>query len=220
MRQGRAANPVRTAGRATPTVIGSIHRVMDIPSMQPIFETNRLLVCPRTLMDTGACMAMDGDPEVTRFVTGPWSNPVAHRAFIEQRTRGPYPPGQGYWTVRHRGDAGSFIGWVLLIPADTIGPEVEIGWRLRRSAWGRGFATEAARLLIVHAFTTLNLPEVIAEIDPDNAGSLRVAEKLGLRPSGVVQRHGRPALRCTLMAREYETMQHCAHGAGAARETG
>ena len=163
--------------------------------MQPAFETDRLLIRPRTLADTDACLAMDRDPEVTRFVRGPWSNAVAHRAFVETRTRGPYAKGLGYWSVCRRSDASSsFVGWVLLIPADALGPEIEIGWRLRRDAWGQGLATEAAELLLRHAFVTLNLPKVIADIDPENAGSIRVAEKLGLRQEKVVTHHGKLAL--------------------------
>src|SRR5258708_2523104 len=113
-------------------------------------------------MDTDACLAMDRDPEVTRFVSGPWSELGAHRAFIEARTVGPYAPGLGYWTVYQRDDQTSFIGWVLLIPNDAVGPEIEIGWRLVRAAWGKGLATEAARPIFRHAFTTLKLPEVVA----------------------------------------------------------
>jgi RimJ/RimL family protein N-acetyltransferase len=105
--------------------------------MQPTFETARLLIRPRTLADTDDCLAMDREPEVTRFVVGPWSDAAAHRAFIEARTRGPYPPGLGYWTVHRRDDGGSFLGWVLLIPLDGAGPDIEIGWRLRRGAGGR-----------------------------------------------------------------------------------
>jgi hypothetical protein len=78
-----------------------------------------------------ACLAMDRDPEVTRFVDGPWSDPAVHRAFVEARTRGPYPAGLGYWAVLRR-ESGGFLGWVLLIPLDARGPEVEIGWRIRR----------------------------------------------------------------------------------------
>ena len=105
--------------------------------MQPIFETRRLIVRPRTEADTELCFAMDSDPEVTRFVTGPWSDQQEHRAFIEARTRGPYPEGMGYWAVCLRKQPDRFIGWVLLIPIDAVGPEVEIGWRMRRDAWGR-----------------------------------------------------------------------------------
>jgi RimJ/RimL family protein N-acetyltransferase len=70
--------------------------------MQPTFETSRLLIRPRTLADTEDCVAMDCEPGVTRFVSGPWSDPPAPRAFVEQRTRGPYPEGLGYWTMCRR----------------------------------------------------------------------------------------------------------------------
>jgi RimJ/RimL family protein N-acetyltransferase len=138
---------------------------------------------------------MDRDPEVTRFVSGPWSDPAAHRAFIEARTLGPYAPGLGYWTICRRDDPGSLVGWALLIPQDTVGPDIEIGWRLRREAWGQGLAAEAARPVLRHAFVTLKLPEVVAEIDPANAASLKVAEKLGLGLRGTVLHQDKPALR-------------------------
>jgi len=168
----------------------------------PTFETSRLLLRPRTLADTDACVAMDDDPAVTRFVSGPWSDPSAHRAFVEARTRGPYPAGLGYWTIARRDQLGSFIGWVLLIPADGTGPEIEIGWRLRQDAWGCGFATEAAAPILDHAFETVKLSEVVAEIHPDNVGSLRVAEKIGLKRRATVSHHGNPALRYTLRLEE------------------
>jgi RimJ/RimL family protein N-acetyltransferase len=148
-----------------------------------LFETSRLTIRPRRLSDTEACLAMDREPGVTRFIDGSWGDPVAHRAFIEARTCGEYPEGLGYWALCPRDDPDVFLGWVLLIPEDTVVPETEIGWRLRRSAWGQGLATEAARPLIQHAFDVLNLPRVVAYIDPGNAGSRRVAEKLGLRPA-------------------------------------
>jgi RimJ/RimL family protein N-acetyltransferase len=165
--------------------------------MQPTFKTDRLVLCPRTLADTEACLAMDRDSEVTRFVSGPWSDPAAHKAFIEARTLGPYAPGLGYWTICRRDDPGSFVGWTLLIPNGAIGPEIEIGWRLRREAWGQGLAVEAARPVLRHAFVTLKLPEVVAEIDSANTASLRVAEKLGLRLAGTVRHQDRSALRYT-----------------------
>ena len=50
--------------------------------MQPTFETARFNLRPRTLADTDACIAMDKEPGVTRFVRGPWDDPAAHRAFV------------------------------------------------------------------------------------------------------------------------------------------
>ncbi len=148
---------------------------------RPSFRTRRLALRPRILGDIEACMAMDRDPEVTRFIAGPWSDPVAHRAFVEARIRHPYPPGQGYWSIIA---PEGFAGWVLLTPLDLRGPEIEIGWRLIRAVWERGYATEAARPVLAHALTTLALPEIVADIDPRNTRSLAVARKLGMRLLG------------------------------------
>jgi RimJ/RimL family protein N-acetyltransferase len=155
--------------------------------MLPDFETPRLFLQPRRLADTEACLAMDREPEMVRFIPEIGrllGDPAVHRAFIEARTRCPYPPGLGYWTVRRREAEDGFLGWVLLIPLNAEGPKVEIGWRLRRKAWGQGYASEAAAALLRHGLGTLRLPEIIADIDPANLGSIRVAEKIGLQHRG------------------------------------
>lgn len=60
-------------------------------------------------------------------------------------------------------------------------PEVEIGYRLARSAWGKGYANEAALAIRDHAFNNLKMKRLIAIIDPSNTASIRVAEKVGMR---------------------------------------
>jgi RimJ/RimL family protein N-acetyltransferase len=127
---------------------------------------------------------MDGEPRVTRYVSGPWSDPAAHRAFIEARTRGPYPTGLGYWTLVLGERPSEFVGWVLLIPLDAKGPEMEIGWRLRPAFWGAGYASEAAGALLRYGFSRVGLAEVIAEIDAANGASIAVAERIGLLRRG------------------------------------
>jgi RimJ/RimL family protein N-acetyltransferase len=149
--------------------------------MLPSLDTARLLIRERTLDDLESCLEMDRDPQVTRYVAGPWHDPVAHREFVTHRITRRYPPGLGYWSIRERSAPERFVGWVLLIPDHGVGPDVEIGWRLIRSAWGRGIATEAARALVRHAFDTVRLPRVIADIAAENDASLRVAQKLGMR---------------------------------------
>ncbi len=141
--------------------------------------------------DLDACLAMDRDPAVTRFISGPWTDPVAHRGFVEARIRHPYPSGMGYWLI----GAPDFAGWILLTPLDLAGPEIEIGWRLVRAAWGKGYATEAARPVLDHALRPLRVPEVIADIDPDNAASVAVARKIGLNPAGTMPYAGRTVTR-------------------------
>jgi RimJ/RimL family protein N-acetyltransferase len=140
---------------------------------------------------------MDQEPEVTRYVSGPWSDPVAHRAFVEQRTLGPYPDGLGYWTLGAVEQPDEFLGWVLLIPLDAVGPEIEIGWRLRPAFWRRGYATEAASTLLRYGLDQLGLDEVVAEIDPDNVASISVAERIGMRRLMCAVNEGREWVRYT-----------------------
>ncbi|MFS8044689.1 GNAT family N-acetyltransferase [Rhizobium sp. BR 314] len=146
----------------------------------PSFETERLLLFPRTMADLRDCITMDRDPDVTRFIPGPWHDMDAHRTFVEGRIKANFGDGLGYWSVRARENPEQFLGWILLIPVDATGPDIEIGWRFNRVAWGKGYATEAATPVLAHAFQTLGLDRVIADIAPGNAASIRVAEKLGL----------------------------------------
>jgi RimJ/RimL family protein N-acetyltransferase len=131
--------------------------------------------------DFESCLAMDRDPEVTRFVPGPWHDPARHERFLRERLTGSYGTGLGYWSLFAKADPCRFLGWVLLIPRDAIGPEIEIGWRLNRSSWGNGYATEATRPIVQHAFATLALPRIVADIHAHNRASLQVAEKIGMR---------------------------------------
>jgi RimJ/RimL family protein N-acetyltransferase len=152
----------------------------------PILETARLRLRPRTLADLDDCFRLDREPETLRWVdwplaAGSWNDEAAHRAFILSRTIHPYPPGLGYWIVARKEAPDEFLGWVLLIPEDATGPEVEIGWRLLRAARGHGYATEAAAALVRHGFATLGLPRIIADMYRDNAPSMNVARKLGFR---------------------------------------
>jgi len=170
---------------------------------QQSFATRRLLLEPRTMADNASCFELDSDAEVVRFIPLPWADEAEHKAFIEARTCGPYPLGQGYWTIRQKSEPTRFVGWVLLMPLDAVGPEIEIGWRLRRDAWGAGRATEAARAVLDHAFMILALPEVVADIHPANMRSIRVAEKIGLILRGRRLHHGEPHLHYAVTSAEY-----------------
>jgi RimJ/RimL family protein N-acetyltransferase len=136
---------------------------------------------------------MDRDPAVTRFIVGPWADPVTHRALVEARIHAAYPTGMGYWSVFA---SDRFVGWILLTPlgmtsyppVELRDPEIEIGWRFVRAAWGRGYATEAARPVLNHALGTLKLSQVVADIDPANTASIGVARKLGFRVLGPIKK--------------------------------
>ncbi len=183
----------------------------------PVFRTARLVLRPRGMEDLEACIAMNLEPGVTDHVDGPWHDhardPGAHRAFVEGGIRRAWPPGMGYWVVEDApGGGGAFAGWILLIPEDGEGPEVEIGWRLRPRCWGRGIATEAALPVLRHGFGALGLPRVVAGIKAANAASLRVAAKLGFPPPPP-PRPGHPYRRCVLTRGGWLAREGGRHGA-------
>jgi RimJ/RimL family protein N-acetyltransferase len=144
------------------------------------------------MADFDACLAMDRDPEVVKYISGPWHDASKHEAFLRDRIQADFGNGLGYWSIFSREDEGRFLGWVLLIPSDGVGPEVEIGWRLNRSAWGYGYGTEAARPFVSHAFETIDLPRIVADIDGRNTASHRIAEKIGMKHVGDVTDRGIP----------------------------
>jgi len=90
--------------------------------------------------------------------------------------------GFGPWAVVEKGSRGT-IGYCGLFHfPDICGqPEIEIGYRLARSFWGKGYATEAALAVRDYAFNILGISRLIAMIDPGNSASVRVAEKVGMQ---------------------------------------
>lgn len=147
----------------------------------PSFDTERLLLRQRSMTDFDACLEMDRDPEVTKYIPGPWSDPVVHERFFIERIERSFGQGLGYWSILPKEQPTQFVGWVMLIPYDGVGPETEIGWRLNRFSWGKGYATEAALPIVRYAFETLGIARIMADIDARNVGSMRVAEKIGMK---------------------------------------
>ena len=87
--------------------------------------------------------------------------------------------GYGLWALTRRGD-DRMIGRVGFFNPEGW-PGFEVGWTLARAAWGNGYATEGARRALEYAFDVLAEEKVISVIHPENAASIRVAEKIGER---------------------------------------
>jgi RimJ/RimL family protein N-acetyltransferase len=152
-----------------------------------LLETERLILRRLTAQDADALVELDGDPEVMRFVTG--GRPTA-RAEIENEILPALlayyerPGGYGFWAAVEK-PGGAFLGWFHLRPGPGAPPdEPELGYRLRRSAWGRGYATEGSRALVRRAFAELGARRVTASATAANHASRRVMEKAGLRLVG------------------------------------
>ncbi|HVV08928.1 GNAT family N-acetyltransferase [Amycolatopsis sp.] len=150
--------------------------------MGTFLETGRLTLRRFTVEDTDNLIELDSDPEVMRFLSGGVPTPPEQvRDEILPRLLGYYETFEGFgcWAVQEKG-SGEFLGWYSLRP-DPQSEGVELGYRLRRSAWGRGYATEAGKALLHKGFTELGVERVWAQTMTVNVRSRRVMEKLGLR---------------------------------------
>lgn len=140
--------------------------------MSRLIETDRLVLRPLGPEHVDDLVALDADPEVMRYITG--GKPTA-RAELEATVRA----ARGHrWAAFHE---DRFIGGFALDPAKGGPADRELGYRLRREAWGKGFATEGARALIALAFTELGARRVWAHTMTVNIASRRVLERCGLR---------------------------------------
>ncbi|MEU5401583.1 GNAT family N-acetyltransferase [Streptomyces sp. NPDC005963] len=151
---------------------------MSIP-----LTTERLALRAFDESDLDRLLSLDGDPEVMRFLDhGPPPTRDHLRKHGLQRFIRPHP-GTGrpdYWAVCES-VSGEFIGWIEFRPvADTNTSVVELGYRLAKAAWGRGYATECALALIRKGFCDWGVQSVIANAMAVNHRSRRVMEKSGL----------------------------------------
>jgi len=155
-----------------------------------ILETERLRLRPFQPNDFDAYATMCGDAEVMRYLS-PTGEVLSREDAWRQMAMlvGHWQlRGFGMWAVEERA-SGRFVGRVGLHYPEGW-PDRELGWTLSREFWGRGLATEGARAAAEHAFRQLGWTHLISLILPGNARSVRVAEKLGARASGVVALHG------------------------------
>ncbi|MEU1605284.1 GNAT family N-acetyltransferase [Micromonospora matsumotoense] len=147
-----------------------------------LLRTARLRLRRFTGDDVPHLVELDSDPEVMRFLTGGRPTPLATvRDEQLPRLLGQYDryPGLGRWAAEDTVD-GAFLGWFALDPSDD-GAGPELGYRLRRAAWGRGLATEGARALVGHAFDIPGVRRVWAQTMAVNVRSRAVLAKAGLR---------------------------------------
>jgi len=134
-------------------------------------QTERLLLRGFVPGDVDALVALDSDPEVMFHITG---GRATSREEIEREVLPAFIAG-GYWAAEER-VTGDFVGWFHLRPPD----DPELGYRLRRASWGRGYATEGSRALIDYAFAH-GAARVHAETMVAHVASRRVMEKAGMR---------------------------------------
>ena len=139
-------------------------------------RTSRLILREFQPADAQGFYELNADPEVIRYTGDPPFGSVEEaRTFIEEYDA--YAKhGIGRWAVIEV-ETGDFIGFCGLKKHDD--GEVDLGYRLRRDRWGKGYATEAAQRSIEYAFEDLKLESLIGRVAKENYPSIRVLEKLG-----------------------------------------
>ncbi|WP_037838370.1 GNAT family N-acetyltransferase [Streptomyces sp. NRRL S-337] len=150
--------------------------------MNTYLETERLALRRFTANEADLLIELDSDPAVMRYLTGGIPTPpeVVRDEYLPRILAGyeKWGGNLGLFAAQEK-DGGAFIGWFILRPAPE-GPldEVELGYRLRQAAWGKGYATEGSRALLSKAFKELGVRMVWAETMSVNHGSRNIMEKL------------------------------------------
>jgi len=163
----------------------------------------RLSLKPLQADDLDLCLEMFTDPEVVKYADGLMSESTIRNEMANWTKRG----GNGcigIWCISDR-LSGEKYGSAALLPIpieeddtdfDLVVPgkmpdgDIEVGYFLKRSAWGRGFATEACELVLQFAFEKTPLHEVVATLEEKNIASRNVLEKAGFRRHGTRRCYG------------------------------
>jgi RimJ/RimL family protein N-acetyltransferase len=188
--------------------------------MNLVLYSKRLALVPLDETDIDITVEMFTDPDVLRFAGGVMSEADIHRDMHVWTRRG----GNGcigIWCVSDR-DSGEKFGSAALLPMPVEGddtdfdlvvpgqmPEgdVEVGYFLKRSAWGKGYATEACKRILRMAFEDSPLTEVVATFEKGNSASQNVLEKAGFVDRGVMRCYGEDGPNFRITRDEWVRMQ-------------
>lgn len=158
---------------------------MTLPT--PSLETKRLQLRPFTEADSDDIFALQSNAYVLRYWDSPpWVDRATVTRFMA-KCRQEAEEGTGARVVIERKSDQAFLGWCNFNNWNPDFRSASVGYCLNEAAWGHGYATEAARVLLQWAFDTLDLNRVQSETDTRNAASARVLEKLGFIREGTLR---------------------------------
>ena len=171
--------------------------------MNIILETNRLLLRTFTLADAPFIYELNLDPDVIRYTGDPIENLDHAKQVLEQIILPQYALyNHGRWAVHVKPEL-QFIGWCGLKTRPERN-EIDLGYRFMKTAWGKGYGTEAAFACLKYGFEKLNLQRIVGRAMPQNAASIRVLEKCEMQYIGEEEVDGH-------LAKTYEALNPLIH---------
>jgi ribosomal-protein-alanine N-acetyltransferase len=148
--------------------------------MKHILETDRLYLREFTLEDAQKLIDLNSNPNVVRYTgDGRVESLEKAKEIIQTIILPQYPNKLGRWAV-HLKSSNEFIGWCGLKYLAEL-DEIDLGYRFFEQHWGKGYATESSKAVIKYGFNTLQLKEIVGRAAVDNANSVKVLEKAGLK---------------------------------------
>jgi len=183
-------------------------------------HTERLLLTPLLADDVDLALEMYTDPEVLRYVCDVMTEAEIRQEMSDSIKRGGNG-GIGVWCIKDRrtreklGDAyllplpvdDEDIDFSLVVMGQMPDAEIEIGYFLKRSAWGRGYATEVCERVLQFAFEEVSLNEVVASVNEENVASRKVLEKCGLLDRGRTRCYGKDSPIYRITRDEWDEIQ-------------
>ena len=150
-------------------------------AIKKVLETTRLILREIQKEDFDDLLRMNSDPQVMKYVgDGSTRN---HDQMVREldmlMSHYVRKPGFGIWATIFK-ENNTFVGASGLVYYDNT-PEIEIGYRMLKEHWKKGYATEAAFGLLNYGFTSLRLKKIVSSAHVDNTSSRKVMEKIGMK---------------------------------------
>ena len=147
--------------------------------MQIVFETPRLILGQFIEADAPLILQLNSDPEIVKYVHEPVLTTLEQaKKIIVDIILPQYKNNLGRWATYTKSN-NEFIGWCGLKYRPEL-DEIDLGYRLKKSAWGKGYATEAAKHTLDHSFNKLDLKLITGRAHIENIASIKVLEKIGM----------------------------------------
>jgi ribosomal-protein-alanine N-acetyltransferase len=154
-----------------------------------MLETERLFIRKFTMDDLPALIGLRSDPEVYKYLGG---TRMQNAEALEKRLQfyiDCYEKHDFGNCAMHWKETGEMFGWSGLQPLEATG-ETEVAYGMAKKFWRRGIGLECARAWLEYGFTNANLERIVAVAVPENAGSWRIMEKLGMRFEKIEKHYG------------------------------